>query len=189
MSVPLYEIFRDARRKKGLTQEQVAEAVGAKQSAVSMFENGRPDALSNEKMASMGRLLGVEAEDAAGAVESIPQGSARFCPDPDCPSNTPFLVGERVVVQPAMVSVPGDSPAYCRLCGEVLVSACPNPQCRQPPAPGAFCGVCGSAYVNAVKVTPPADATWVRHAQESRKAFIELSETIAKNPATRGRHP
>jgi transcriptional regulator with XRE-family HTH domain len=186
MTVPLHEIVRDARRKKGLTQAQVAVAIGAKQSAVSMFENGRPDALSGEKMASIGRLLGVEAETAAGAVESIPRGAARFCPDPDCPSNVPFLVGTRVVLQPAMIPVAGDSPAYCRLCGEVLVSACPNPQCRQQPAPGAFCSACGTAYIETGPAPSPADA-WVRSRQQSAMSLLELTEGIANSPAIRGR--
>lgn len=187
MTAGLPELLRETRRRKGLTQAQVAEAIDCKQSAVSMFENGRRDALSREKLAALGKLLDVDVNRSAKDEPPV-AGSVRFCPDIDCPSNIPFMVGSRVAVRPSMVPVDGDAPAYCRYCGEVLAAACPNAQCSAPPAPGAFCAVCGTAYVAPTPSHEPAD-TWVRARQDSLSKFIELTTAIERNQRIKGDHP
>ena len=184
MMTNLQDLVREARRRKGLTQAQVAEAIDCKQSAVSMFENGRRDALSREKLTSLGKLLDVDtnstAQEAHGTV-----GNLRFCPDIDCPSNIPFMVGGRVAIRPSMVPVTGNAPSYCRYCGEVLSPSCPNTQCSTPPSPGAFCAACGTAYIAPLAVQTPADA-WVRARQESSRKLLELTDAIEGNRRIKG---
>jgi transcriptional regulator with XRE-family HTH domain len=168
-----------------LTQAQVAQAVDAKQSAVSMFENGKQDALSRDKLAAIVKLLDVDTAG-ADADRRGDTGPLRYCPDPDCPANIPYLIGSRVALQPAMVQESGDGPAYCRFCGEVLASSCPNRQCQHVPAPGAFCAACGTAYVEATAVPSPAES-WVRSRQQSTRELFDMTETVADSPAMRRR--
>ena len=184
MTVSLQDLVREARRRKGLTQAQVAEAIDCKQSAVSMFENGRRDALSREKLTSLGKLLDVDTSREPQEVRT-PAGNLRFCPDMDCPSNVPFMVGGRVAIRPSMVPVTGDAPTYCRYCGEVLTASCSNTQCSAPPTPGAFCTVCGTAYINPVSARTPTD-TWVRARQESYRRLLELTDAIEANRKIEG---
>lgn len=173
MNAGLQELVRDARRRKGLTQAQVAEAIDCKQSAVSMYENGRADAISKDKISSLAKFLDI---DPSRATKEEPKtaGALRYCPDPECPSSVPYMVGGRVAVLPAMVPVPGDATAYCRYCGEVLASSCPNAKCRACPDHGAFCPSCGTAYIEPVPPSKPLDA-WVRERQESSERIIKLT--------------
>lgn len=146
------EAFRRARRERGLTQSAVAEAIGATQSAVSMFESGRPDALADDKILSMASLLGLDVESttrAAGAVTAVGTRIHKYCPAHDCPSHVAYVsAGRACLMVIPVTALPGES-TRCALCGEVLESHCPNPECTAPVGPGAFCVRCGTAYVSA----------------------------------------
>ena len=52
--------FKEARKAKGLNQSALAQAVGCKQSAVSMFEAGMATKLSDEAVGKMAELLGLD---------------------------------------------------------------------------------------------------------------------------------
>ena len=52
--------FKEARKAKGLNQSALAQAVGCKQSAVSMFEAGMATKLSDEAGGKMAELLGLD---------------------------------------------------------------------------------------------------------------------------------
>jgi DNA-binding Xre family transcriptional regulator len=163
--------LRDARRVKGLSQHALAREAGCTQSAVSMMELGRPDAVSRETLRKIGALLDIEVgePDAARPSEGAftATGGRVCCPQAECPSNVPFAVAGSVVF------LPGPQPAgraggYCGFCGEVLLTACPV--CARPLGAGGHCRDCGAAYVNppaAPGLTPDA---WVA---ERRKQIGE----------------
>ncbi|MGH3899967.1 MAG: helix-turn-helix domain-containing protein [Pseudonocardiaceae bacterium] len=80
MSTPLAQAIQTARRARGLTQPEVAEAAGVSQEAISRYENGvrTPDAdvldrlaaalgVTPELLESAGRMRGAMAVDAPHA--------------------------------------------------------------------------------------------------------------------------
>ena len=50
-----HEFFRRIRREKGITQTELARLAGCTQSAVSMFESGRHDAVNDTARRQIGR--------------------------------------------------------------------------------------------------------------------------------------
>lgn len=145
----LQEAMLAARRAAGMTQSELARKAGCQQSAISMFESGRRDCLSSEKIEAVARILGVDlakfptgTERGAGAL-----GVLKFCPDALCPSNIPYVVGRRLCHSPTLVLAPAGASTRCRYCGELLEHACPGPDCGKPVSPGAFCESCGTPYI------------------------------------------
>lgn len=157
--------FKEARKAKGLNQSALAQAVGCKQSAVSMFEAGMCTKLSDEAVGKMAEVLGLdlaallkeEAENNArrreagmeGAVSVVADGDSGivrgYCPNCQCPSNVPYVVEGRLFYRPSRAMASPNGGARCAQCGEVLEARCPA--CGAPLNDGACCGVCGCAYV------------------------------------------
>ena len=143
------EFFRRTRREKGITQADLARQVGCTQSAISMFESGRRDAVNDDTLQVMATVLGIDIKStqAAGTV-STEALVAKFCPIDDCPSNFPYLVRRSVLLMPSITNAPANKDTRCRLCGELLESTCPNVDCMAPVTGGACCNVCGTPYVS-----------------------------------------
>jgi DNA-binding Xre family transcriptional regulator len=147
----LYRKLLAARRRRGMTQSELAVQTGCRQSAISMMERGKPDALSWQKLEAVAALLDVDISDYAtkkdDTVEAtkIPATSvAGICPVFDCPSNLPFVVNGRLLVLPRTTVRGGER--HCAYCGELLESLCP--ECGAPVVAGrACCGECGAAYI------------------------------------------
>ena len=168
---------KEARKQRGLSQSALAEAVGCKQSAVSAFENGDATKLSEELVKRLAKLLEVSLEvpparkaDGGERVVLSPPNMGMvvrgFCPDANCPSNIPYMVGDRLVFHPVLTKASPGGGGRCACCGEVLEMRCPA--CGAPLNDGACCGVCGSAYVTAT-LPPGLDAAeWAR----SRRAEL-----------------
>ena len=162
----IHLIFRNARRAAGLTQAALAEQAGCMQSAISMMESGRMDALSSSTIEKIASILGVvlEAPEAAGGtVQTLPQSHPRFCPNPECPSCFPYLVGRELFFLPQAADA---GAKYCHLCGEVLLESCPA--CGAPcPLPSACCRDCGQALITPPPTLPPPEyAGWLRRRRE-----------------------
>ena len=86
-----------ARRVKGLTQSALAEAVGCKQSALSMLEAGHTAKVSQETVEKIAALLDVPLEktarhDARPDRQSATASTHAYCPHADCFSNVPYVV-------------------------------------------------------------------------------------------------
>lgn len=163
---PVHHRLRDARRARGLSQAALADAVTCQQSAISMMETGRRDALSRDKLLAVAELLGVEGVD-AHIQEPAPHphpALLKICPAAECPSNTPYLVAGELRILPQAVVAPATAASYCALCGEVLETTCPG--CRAPVRPGACCSDCGSAYVPLPALPPSQVAEWARQRRE-----------------------
>lgn len=141
------EKFRDARRALGLTQTSLAAEIGFRQEALSMFEKGNPTKLSSEYVDKLAKRLGIDIEEVQkqSAAEEIERrsddaGEVGFCPESECPSNRPYLVGGR-----KLYAVTLQKGRYCAHCGEVLEKRCPK--CGAVLNEGACCSSCGNAYV------------------------------------------
>jgi transcriptional regulator with XRE-family HTH domain len=189
------EVFRQARRDRGLTQSELAAQVGATQSAVSMFEAGKADALAEDTIRAMATAMGIDLPSAGEGrqpARGTAAGVAKFCPAYDCPGNVPFLIGGRVRTLVSPVCALESEPTRCRLCGELLERCCPNAACRAPVAAGAFCARCGTAYI----ATPPAaesdPAGFVRGRAEdlrSLHALTAFATTLTTGGAVTLREP
>ncbi|HAS82175.1 MAG TPA: hypothetical protein DCS43_05745 [Verrucomicrobia bacterium] len=150
----------EARRRKGVTQSELAHQIDCKQSAISMFERGHANALAQPKIEAALEFLGIPA---TAIIVPLPTGelekgspTRRYCPVFDCPSNIPFSVQGALLVQPNPLAQPTHAGRYCAHCGELLESQCP--ECAAPLNPGACCVCCGTAYVN---IPPNIDKTWI----------------------------
>jgi DNA-binding Xre family transcriptional regulator len=164
----LGEQIKTARLQRHLSQSALARKVGCKQSALSMFESGRATALGAQTIGKLCDELGLlppsQAELSAAARHEMPNslsGERTFCPNPQCPSNLPIQVGQKVTLVPRGHLAQAHE-CHCAWCGEVLERACP--ECGATVNPGAFCTCCGTAYL----VETPATVDPKRLSQSER---------------------
>ena len=165
---PVHVMLRDARRAAGMTQSALASAVSCKQSAISMMERGRVDALAQGTLENIAEMLGVDLPDQAkpSVLQDLTVISAgAYCPTFDCPSNLPYMVGGEIFFAP---SSSGGS-KHCSYCGELVESRCPG--CGAVVESGACCLVCGTAYVSSEGLGLPDPQRW---ADEQRARIREI---------------
>jgi len=150
--------IRDARREAKLSQSELATEVGCKQSALSMFEQGQPTKLNEEVVEKLANKFNIDLKENA-TVESLPanlrlasfqslpfnRAHCGFCPNPNCPSNKPYVVDGRELRLPDREKADPIGAKFCALCGEILEKRCPN--CGVPVHDGAICSLCGEPYV------------------------------------------
>lgn len=166
-SANFYNTLRDARRALALTQGRLAAEVGCKQSAISMLESGKADAVNRATLEKIAARLGItlpEPEQTPPPPPLLHPSIRRYCPSALCPSNAPFAVGDRLLFFPRTTS----TGAYCPDCGELLENSCPG--CGSPINPGACCTHCGTPYVTDT-VEPASPEEW---AQARRHALAQL---------------
>ncbi len=146
--------FKEARQAKGLNQSALAQQVGCKQSAISMFESGMVTKLSEETVRRIAEFLGVSLEEeskaSSNAVSDIPFQVAvhGYCPNCECPSNIPYVVNGRLYYKADRKTASPAGGKRCTQCGEILETCCPS--CGAPLNDGACCAACGNAYVTPV---------------------------------------
>lgn len=143
---------RQLRREKGISQSELAAAVGCKQSAISMFEKGDPTKLSDEAVERLAEKFSIKLEDYATKGESplkavlhVPSMTRGFCPNAACPTNKAFEVEGRTLFLPDRPRADPAGGKFCALCGEVLERRCPN--CGAQVHDGAICTFCGAPYI------------------------------------------
>lgn len=175
-SIPI--LLRDARRKAGLSQVELARRVECTQSAVSMMEKGRPDAMSRATLEKIAAQLGVQLPAEEGVLAVPPpqvatSSAVRICPNSDCPSNLPYRVGAEVHFMPLAHRVAG---TRCPYCGEVLVGVCP--ECGEPVHAGeAICTKCGAEHVVAALAPGEATDAWLAARQEQSRLVLGFNRT------------
>ena len=159
----VFEVVRDARCAKGMTQSALASAAGCKQSAISMFEGGRVDALSQKNLAGIAEHLGLDVKTLT-VLDQRPVTARslvlKYCMVDDCPSNIPYPVRGRISLAPAMVEAPASEKTRCASCGDVLEDRCPNESCRAGLNAGAYCRKCGTPYVTCVREPQDDPGAW-----------------------------
>lgn len=141
----LHKLLRKARIDAGITQAALAAQVGCTQSAVSMMEVGRREAMAYDSLVKLAGILKVELpENTPLQAPILSSGTGvPVCANFNCPSNMPYQVGEDVYFMPLGNAGGG---RHCIFCGELLSRDCAN--CGAPiVAPGGCCGACGTAIV------------------------------------------
>lgn len=175
LDIEICKRFKEARREKGLSQSFLASQAGCKQSALSAFENGDSTKISDSTANKLAEILGVSLkreEKAKAFVPAVVPGITvrGFCPDMNCPSNIPYIVGDRLFFRSIRAKASPDGGKRCACCGEVLELCCPA--CGSPLNDGACCGCCGTPYVNTVM---PAGSDLSKWVSERRAELMQLS--------------
>lgn len=75
------EIIKTERIKKGMTQEELAEKVGVKKSAVAKWENGRVSEIKRSNLKMLSEALGIDPNQLLGDIENDPVGVAHELAD------------------------------------------------------------------------------------------------------------
>lgn len=70
------DLIKKARLEKGLTQEELAEKVGVKKSAVAKWENGRVSEIKRSNLKNLADALGLAPTQLLGDIERDPIGIA-----------------------------------------------------------------------------------------------------------------
>jgi transcriptional regulator with XRE-family HTH domain len=149
--LPMPELFRQKRREAGLSQQELAERCGVKQSAISGFERygSEAQALSAEKIRQVADLLGIVVDEAqVKARPHVPRLGLFYCPDSDCPSVLVYRLAGKTAYRPRFIRAEIGVPLFCPDCGEVCERRCP--ECRTPISErlrGAFCPECGTPFI------------------------------------------
>jgi transcriptional regulator with XRE-family HTH domain len=157
---PLYQLLSESRRKQGITQSALAKQSDCKQSAISMMERGREDALSWPKIQTVAKVLGIDVEVYAPEIpvsELSTERATGYCPIFDCPANIPYAVNGRLYALPRITVDHGEK--HCAYCGELLENSCP--ECgAHIRASAACCRECGSAYITTPERLPEGADNW-----------------------------
>lgn len=74
-------LIKKARMDKGLTQEELAEKVGVKKSAVAKWENGRVSEIKRSNLKNLADALGLNPNQLLGDIERDPVGVAHELAD------------------------------------------------------------------------------------------------------------
>jgi hypothetical protein len=144
-----------------------------------MFESGQPTKLSEETVKKLSEFLGVPLMAEFSPVMPVPTEGLHeslnavhgFCPNCQCPSNVPYVVGARLFYLPSRTVASPSGGVRCTQCGEVLEMKCPS--CGAPLNDGACCAVCGSSYVTS-SIDDGIDM--VAYARLRREEILQLRE-------------
>ena len=74
-------LIKQARIEKGFTQEELAEKVGVKKSAVAKWENGRVSEIKRSNLKNLSDALGLKPTQLLGDIESDPVSAAQELAD------------------------------------------------------------------------------------------------------------
>ena len=179
LSITVCRQLARARRDKGLTQSSLAQAVGCKQSAISMLESGQSEKLSQEAVGKIASILEVTLESpatqpAANSLQPTGVSQARgYCPNATCPSNVPYVVNGELIFWPRLQPVTSNG-KHCAYCGEVLERQCPH--CGAAITEGACCSACGGAKVTN---TLPPEADCEAWSVQRRREISEWKSLIS----------
>lgn len=69
-------LIKEKRLAKGMTQDELAELVGVKNSAIAKWENGRVSEIKRSNLKKLADALGISPVQLLGDVESNPVGTA-----------------------------------------------------------------------------------------------------------------
>jgi transcriptional regulator with XRE-family HTH domain len=174
-----HQAVREARQDAGLTQAELAEQVGVKQSAVCQFEAGKPQVLKSETVTRMAEVLGIDLSKYEDGGQQQRQHAGelvlKYCSNDICIRSRPYRVGSDICFMPAMVASPSHEKTHCDSCREVLADHCPNSDCKAHLFQGAFCPKCGTVYVPLAHDLPDDVESWLRDRREDAREFLDLT--------------
>jgi len=188
--VPVHVRLRDARRAKGWTQVQLADAIGATQPAISMFEAGAAEALAQEKVNAIADALGIERD--LVVVERARRGRPRrsprlwYCPNPGCLTNLPCVIDGLLRYVPWPVRATAER-LRCAYCGEPLLDRCPH--CHAPVVEGVFCPEtdCGQPRIVVTDTGDIEDIETWAEAERARRIEVRRMAEPREHPHPRRR--
>ena len=143
--------IKEARRRAGLSQSVLANEVGCKQAALSMFEQGDGTKLNEDVVKALAEKFSISLEEEKLPPPPPPQSTfitsteRGFCPNSACPSHHRYEVEGRILLKIDRAATDPVGGKYCAICGEILEKRCPN--CGALVHDGAVCSICGSPYV------------------------------------------
>jgi DNA-binding XRE family transcriptional regulator len=158
LSIAFCKQLAKARREKGMTQSALAEAVGCKQSAISMLEAGHSAKVAQETVGRIAALLDVPmpqpphsqlptADCQLPTADCLPPAAPHaFCPSALCHSNVPYVADGVLLFWPRPQPDGAEGGTRCTVCGELLERRCPHCGAAVRAA-GACCPACGGARV------------------------------------------
>lgn len=143
----LPKLIRAARLEQGITQIDLANKVGCKQSAISMMEGGRVEAIAEATYEKLAEVLNINIAELAPVAAPILTAATiaplkpevAMCANFQCPSNKPYIVGSDIYFMPTGKA--GFS-NRCAICGEILIKVCPHCGVKLQTL-GGCCGHCG----------------------------------------------
>ena len=183
ISPDLCRKIAQARRDQGISQTALAQELGCKQPAISMFEAGDGTKLSEEMVKKLAMRFGISLEAqpkevgesfaSKKPIDNLFQSTLAFCPNCQCLSNVPYVVEGRLLFRPSsQIASPVKGGRRCAVCGEVLEQRCPA--CGAPLNAGACCVVCGMPYVTST-LPPGTDVEgWARTRRDEIVALRKL---------------
>jgi len=179
ISIAFCRQLAQARRVKGLTQSALAEAVGCKQSALSMLEAGHTAMVSQETVEKIAALLDVPLEKTAAMTHAPTASPATasthaYCPHADCFSNVPYVVNGELHFWPRPRTGGLATATHCAVCGELLERRCPHCGAAVTTT-GACCPTCGGARV---ANTLPPETDYESWAAQRRRDIAEWRSLI-----------
>jgi transcriptional regulator with XRE-family HTH domain len=170
--VKIGQFLKTERQKQGFSQKKLAEAAECSPSALCMFEKGKTDALSSERLNKICEVLRLDEG------KLIASTAKRFCPNEFCPSHSLYELGDkRQVLSPKAVEE--TSGPHCIWCGTTYISTCDY--CGAPfSGNGAFCPECGSAYI------PISEGRIILPSAHEKFKIIQFKQNDAPSIAERG---
>ena len=183
VSPDLCRKIAQARRDQGISQTALAQELGCKQPAISMFEAGDGTKLSEEMVKKLATRFGISLDvqpkvadgnlENKGTIDNVAQSALAFCPNCQCPSNVPYVVEGRLLFRPSNpIAAPVNGSRRCAVCGEVLERRCPA--CGAPLNSGACCVVCGMPYVTSTLPSGTDVEGWARTRRDEIAALRKL---------------
>lgn len=164
------KLLKQKRQQKGYSQKKMAELIGCTPSALCMFEKGKTEALSVERLGKACEVLGLKPG------ELLNQPTLHYCTNPFCPTHQPYSIGDEIALKPTPLDC-GSGDGFCSWCGDVLVCECES--CHAAfVGSGAFCPTCGQAYVALPDNYEPNSNTTekLRMLREERTVFADIME-------------
>ena len=164
------KLLKQKRQQKGYSQKKVAELIGCTPSALCMFEKGKHDALSVERLGKACEVLDLKPG------ELLNHSTSYYCTNPFCPTHHPYAIDQEIALKPMPVSRENGE-GFCAWCGEIMSSECEN--CHSPFCDdGAFCTLCGQAYIALPDGYEPSSviAEQLHVLREERSAFYSIME-------------
>ena len=147
--------LRAARREQKLSQIELANEIGCKQSALSMFEQGDGTKLNDDAVTKLAKKFGIDIfekpepelpkEPQRVFIPSAGVPARGFCPNPSCPSNEIYEVDGKTCYKPNRQAADPIGAKFCAMCGEVLIKKCTN--CGADVHEGGFCSNCAEPYI------------------------------------------
>lgn len=142
------KLIREARLRLGMTQEEVAVAVGLAQGTISAVEKGESKTLSPENLQAVADFLKI---DLGTLPPPVSLGPPRICTKPYCRKSFAYCDEEVAIIIPGFFDDLPEEATFCPHC--IRSKLLTNCKCGAPVRKAeATCIACGEPYVTLPKL-------------------------------------